>query len=152
VSSIEDDDCSGAVDCREEVPVCFVVARCNGSVLLESGEEVFDQMARFVYILIVFTLDFAIGFRRNDGSFSRRREGLKHALIGIVGFIGDNDIGADPRQQDVRSCQIMRLAGRKREAGGVAQSVAGSVNLGRQPAFTAPDGLAAVFLRAPALC
>ena len=37
----------------EEVAVGFVVTGCDGAELLEPGEEVLDQVARFVEVVIV---------------------------------------------------------------------------------------------------
>ncbi len=56
MSSIEPDDRGGEVDCAEEVSGGFVVARSDGTILFEFGEEIFDQVARFVEFFIVFAL------------------------------------------------------------------------------------------------
>jgi len=38
----------------------FFVARCNGAILLEPAEEILDEMARLVGLLVEFALDFAV--------------------------------------------------------------------------------------------
>jgi hypothetical protein len=53
VSSIEPNDTGGEVDGSEEVLGGLVVAGCDGAELLESGEEVLDQMTRLVEIAVI---------------------------------------------------------------------------------------------------
>ena len=40
----------------QEVARCFIVARCNGTVLLEPGKEILDQVPRFVQVTIMAAL------------------------------------------------------------------------------------------------
>jgi hypothetical protein len=47
----------------EEVPRGFVVAGSDGAILLESSEEVLDQMARLVQMLVIETLRLTKGCR-----------------------------------------------------------------------------------------
>ena len=44
MSSIEPNDGGGEVDGGEKVARSFVVAGCDGAILLKLGEEVFDQV------------------------------------------------------------------------------------------------------------
>ena len=44
------------MDGAQEVARCFVVARCNGTVLLEPGKEVLDQVPRFVQVSVMAAL------------------------------------------------------------------------------------------------
>ena len=78
---------------------------------------------------------------------------LEHALLGIERLVCDQHVGGKVGQQGVGTFQVMRLSGRERKAGRVAQCVDRGVDLGAQAAATAPDRLVgAVFLSAPALC
>ena len=53
VSSIEPNDSGGEVNRGEEVAGGLVIAGGDGTELLEPGEEILDQMARFVEVAIV---------------------------------------------------------------------------------------------------
>ena len=55
-------------------------------------------------------------------------------------------------QQRVGTLQIMSLAWREHQFGGIAERIDEGVNLGRQAAAGSADRLRAVFFRAPALC
>ena len=100
------------MDACEEVSGSFVVACCDSAVLLEFEEEVFYQVALFVEFFVVFTLDFAVGFRRDDGDFSCGGERLKNALIGIISFVSNDRLGCELWQERIRSLQIVGLSRR----------------------------------------
>lgn len=53
MSSIEPDHGGSNVDGTQKVADRFVVARGNGPVLLELGEEVLDQMPGLIEMLVV---------------------------------------------------------------------------------------------------
>ena len=120
--------------------------------MLEFEEEIFDFVALFVEFLVVSALDFSVRFWWDDGGNSCGGKRRQHTFIGIIGFIGEERRGGNLWQKRIGALQIMRLPRRQKEAGGVAERVARRMNLGGQPAFAAADGLAALFLRAPALC
>ncbi len=48
----------------KEVTIGFVVTSCNGSILLELGKKVFDQMASFVDKLVIRVRSLAILLNR----------------------------------------------------------------------------------------
>ena len=48
------------MDGGEEISGGFIVARGDGTILLELAEEILDEMARLVGVLVVVALDFAI--------------------------------------------------------------------------------------------
>jgi hypothetical protein len=78
---------------------------------------------------------------------------LDHLLVGVEGLVGQQGVGVELRQKAISALQIVGLAGCQQERRRVAQGVDQSVDLGAQSPSTAPDRLvAAVFLRAPALC
>ena len=137
----------------QEVASGFVVASRDGAELFELGEEVFYQMACFIEVLVVFALNFAIGFRRNHRDFTGVFQHLQDTLVGIEAFVGEHDPRFDLRQQHVGAVQIAGLTAGQMKASRVAQGVDRGMNLGAQPAFAAPDGLiGAPFFSAPALC
>jgi hypothetical protein len=66
---IEPDEGSSEVDSSEEVIGCFIVASGDATEELEFGEEVLDQVSSFVEFLVILSLHFSIGFRRDGGFF-----------------------------------------------------------------------------------
>ena len=153
LSSIEPDDNRGEVDSREEIDGAFVIAGCDGAKLLEFGEEILDEVTRFIELFVVLALMLAIGFWRDDGALASFVERLDNTLVGIEAFVGDHNVGLDLRQQDVGAVEIAGLSGCEREAGWIAQSINRRIDLGAQSAFAAPDGFVlANFFWAPAEC
>ena len=153
MTSNEPDDGSGEVDGGEEVASGFVVAGGDGAIQFQLGEEIFNQMPRFVEILVIFALDLAVGLGRNYGPLACLRQRNQRPLIGLEAFVGKQDIGLHQRQQGIGSLQIAGLSRRKMKPGRVAQGVDRGMDFGAQSALAAPDGLVRTpFLRAPALC
>ena len=138
------------MDSGQEVSGGFVVARCNGSELLELAVESLDEVALFVDFLVIAALDFAVCFRRDDRGFACDTERLDDATVGVVGFVCQQNVGLHEGQKCVGAVQVMGLAGGEREGERIAESVDQGMNLGAQSAFTASDRL--VFFLAPALC
>ncbi len=138
------------------------VARSDGAILLEFGKEIFYQVARFIEFFVVFPLFHAVGFWRDNAINARLLQKVKNARFRIEGFIRKQgfDFFKNPRQENIRALQIMRLSRREMEACGIAQSITGGVNFGGQSALAAPDGFLFAdvfgrlppFLRAPAAC
>ena len=54
MSSIEPNGCGGEVHSGEEVSGGLAVAGCYGAEMLEFGEEILDEMARLVDVVVVF--------------------------------------------------------------------------------------------------
>ncbi len=98
-------------------------------------------MAGFVELLVIFALDFAIGFRRDDGGFSCGCKRLQHTSIRIICLIGNYYVRFNIRQQRISADQIMRLSRRQEKPCGIAERITGGMNLRGQPAFTSPDCL-----------
>ena len=59
------------MDCGEEVSGGLVVARCDGAELLEFAEEVFDEMARLIHLLVEGAWAFAVALGRDHRDFAR---------------------------------------------------------------------------------
>ena len=77
----------------EEISRSFVVAGRNGAKLLESTEEIFDQMARLIKFLVIRPLLFAVFFGRDHRGFPLFFQEIDDTLVGIIGFVGQEDIG-----------------------------------------------------------
>lgn len=109
--------------------------------MLQSTEEVLDQVARLIEVLVVVTLRFATTFGRNHCGFPGRGKRLDYAVAGIKGLIGDDDIGFESRQKGISALQIMSLTRRQMKARRVAERVNRGVDFGAQSASRAPDRL-----------
>ena len=140
------------MDGSEEVARGFVVAGGDCTILFEFAEEILDQVACGIKLLVVVARIFAGAFGWDDRCLAGLRERLNHAGIGIESLIGDHSVRADLGKQRIGAFQIMSLAGGEMEASRIAERIDGGVDLGAQPSFAAPDRLRTVFLSAPALC
>jgi hypothetical protein len=67
----------------QEVSGRFIVAGGNAPELLESGEEVLDQVSRLVHVFVVGAGSFSVGFWRDDDLFSGPLEWFYDSLIGV---------------------------------------------------------------------
>ena len=76
MSSVKKDNRSSQVDGSEKADGAFIVAGSERAVLLEFGEEVFNQMARFIEVRIIRARLEPIGFRGNDHRHSRLLQGV----------------------------------------------------------------------------
>lgn len=113
----------------------FIVTCGDGAELLEFGEEVLNQVARFVHIFIVGARSFSVGLWRDDDLFSCLFERFYDSFISIKRFIRKNGLCRDAWQKSVRTLQITGLSRRKDEVEGIAESIDNGVDFGRQPAF-----------------
>ena len=89
MSSIEPNDGSSEIDSTEKVPCPLVVARCNGSILLEFGKEILDPVAGFVQLLIILTQVLTVASRRNHYCLALSLKSLNDSRIGIVALISE---------------------------------------------------------------
>ena len=92
MSSVKEDHRSGEVDGSKKADGAFVVAGGESTILLEFGAEVFNQMARLIEVLIIGAWLQPIGFRGNDHCHRRLLQGVKDALLGVIGFIGEQSV------------------------------------------------------------
>ena len=108
-------------------------------------------MARFGEVGVKRAGCGAVSLERNDGGFAGP-QGLDDPLIGIIGLIGDQQIGFDLRQQGVGAGQVVNLSRGQPEGQRVAERVDQGMGLGAQPALAAAERLILVLFWAPALC
>lgn len=151
MSSVEQDHSGGQLHCGEKISGEFVIARGDGTEVLELVEEAFDKVAFAVERKIALSRGFAIGLGRDDRSDSSLGEGIDER-VGVVGLVADQCIWIGVVDQWLGTSQIMSLAWREHQRDGIAQGVHEGVNFGGQSAARSADGLRAVFFRAPALC
>ena len=141
------------MDSGEEVACELVVARGDGAELLELAEEVLDQVACLVEVLVVGARYRAIDLGRDHRDLVGGGERLDHPGIGVERLVGEQGVGGERGQEGVGTLQVVRLARREQEADRVAERIDQGVDLGTQPAFAAADRLVfAGFFCAPALC
>ena len=141
------------MDGAQEVHRSLVIAGRDGTVLLELGEEILDQVPGLIEVCVEGARCLA-GFARWDdrhlAGFSQRFE---HALVGIERLVGNERLGLQLRQQRIGSGQIVLLTAGEMKADRIAECIHQRVDLGGQPALAAADGLVfASFLGAPAAC
>src|SRR5215813_8057005 len=133
------------MDRGEEISGGFVVAGGNGSELFEFAEEVFDQVARLVEFLVELAGRRSVLPGRDNGGFSGGGERLNDARVGIIGFVGDQQVGGHLWQQSIGPGQIVNLAWGQKEAQRVAEGVDESVDVGAQSTLAAAERLIFVF-------
>ena len=130
----------------------FVITRGNAPVLLQPRKEVLNEVSFFVDMPVIFALAFA---RPNTGNYdllALPQKWFDHAIMGIVGFVGNHCLCVDALKQNIRTFQIRYLPWCEMEAYRITQSVNGGMDLGAQAASAAADGLVLAPPFAPALC
>ena len=137
----------------QETSCGLVIAGGNGPELLELGEEVLDQMPGLVEVCVKGARRLA-GFPRwDDRRLTGLGQRLEHPLVGIEGFVGNERLGLQLRQQGIGSGQIVLLTASEMKADRIAERIPQRVDLGGQPALAAPNRLVRPsFLGAPAAC
>jgi hypothetical protein len=139
------------VDAGKEISGEFVVACCDGSKVLESIEEAFDQVTFAVQREIARPRGLAIGLWGDHRGDSALGEAIDEP-IGVVGLVANQGIWIGAVDQQFCASQIVGLPWREHQVDGIAQSIDERVDFGGQSAARPPDRLPAVFFRAPALC
>jgi hypothetical protein len=66
----------------------------------------------------------------DDDLFAFVQQGLHHPSLGVVGFVGNDNLPGRVLEQHIGTLQIMTLSGCQVKTRGVAQRVHRSVNLG----------------------
>lgn len=77
------------MDTGEEVSGGFVVTGCDGAELLEFGEEILDQVARFVDVPVIIPADSAVCLGWDHDRLVLVREQGDDPLIGVERFVGE---------------------------------------------------------------
>ncbi len=135
----------------EKISGEFVVARGDGSKVLEFIEEALDEIAFAIEREIAIPLDLAVGLRRdNGGDFPLVQRVYKR--IGVEGLVAEQGIRLDVFNQRLRANEIMSLTWREHYLDGITQGIDERVDFGAQSAARSADRLFTVFFRAPALC
>ena len=102
-------------------------------------------MTRLVERLIELTGRCSVLPRRDHGGFPGTRQRFVNTLIGIIGLVGDQDLGSHLRQQRIGTDEIMGLPWGQQEAQRVAERVDQSVDFGAQSALAAANRLIVIF-------
>lgn len=137
----------------KKVSCGLVVAGRKGAKLLEFGEEVLDQVSRFVEVLVVVARRPAARLGWNHGGFAGSGKRRDDPRLGVKSLVSDQNISLHHRQQMVGPNQIVDLSAGQQNANRIAMRISQSVDLGAQPAAGSSDCLIlADFFFAPALC
>jgi len=141
------------MDGGEEVSGGLVVAGCDRAKLLEFGEEVFDQVARRVKMPIEFPGCLSVGLRWDHHFLSGGQERLDDPVVGVEGFVGEQDVRLHVWQQFIRAHEVVDLSAGQVESNRVSEGINQRMDLGAQSTSGSPDCLIfALFFGAPALC
>jgi len=152
VSSIEPDYRSSQVDGAEECGGGLVVASGKAAVLLETSEEVLDEVASLVEMAVVATLVRACTLAGYDRRLARLNQRLDDTRPSVVGLVGNDHVGRDVLEQDIGAVQIRGLSRRQEDTRGIAERVHSGMDLRAQASSASPDGLLERPPFAPALC
>jgi len=101
------DNSRGEMDSGEEVCCCFVIASCDGAVLLKFAEEVLDQVSSLIELSVIGTLCFSVAFGWNHSAFAVSFEPVNDPFMYIEGFVSNQGIGSDLSPQKLSALQIM---------------------------------------------
>lgn len=127
----EPDRDSCKFDEAHEVGEELVVARCNPPELLEFVEEAFDEIALFVEVGIIRTLNLPIALGRNDNLAASFSDFLVQ-MIGVIALVGDGGIGVQSIDEFMRMGDVVFLSRAADQPDRIAERVAGSMDLGAQ--------------------
>jgi len=117
------------VDCGQEVSGSFVIAGGDSAILLELAEEILDEVARLVGLLVEIALDFAVALWWDHDGLSPRTQRFDHPFVGIEGFVCQQGISRHLWQQRGGAFQIVGLAERQFEIQRIAQRIDKRMNL-----------------------
>ena len=120
--------------------------------MLDYAEEPLDEIALAVESEVAVTLDFPVGFGRDDHADLPRRQAFDE-VIDVVALVAKQSFWLDMRHECFGLGDVVHLATREAESQWVAEGIDDYVDFRREPAARAADGLIGTpFLRAPALC
>ena len=83
MSSIKPDNGSSKINCSQKILSPLIIACGNGSVLLECGKKVFNEMPCFVQLPVIVTGELTVALGRNDCrlAVNRRRQTLAASTL-----------------------------------------------------------------------
>lgn len=120
--------------------ICLVVARGDTAELLDLLEEVLDQVAPFVDLLVVGDDPGPAGIGGDHRQGAALVQGGAKCVV-VEGLVGDEGIEIEPCDQRLDPDAVVALAGQENEAGQVAQRIDQGDDLGGQPTARFADGL-----------
>jgi len=118
------------MDGAKEVDGGFVVACSNGTVLLQPGKEVLDQMAGLIQMPVIVTLHGTGTDAGNHHRLTCLNEWRHHPYLSVVGLVGNNQIGRCITEQDIGTFQIGCMPRREVKTSGVAQRIHRGMDFG----------------------
>ena len=140
MSSVEPYDHADEQDASQECAGEFVVARCDGAIILQGAEEAFDKVALAIEgeigLALLLPVDLGGDHRRDVPIFERRDQ-----RVGIVALVCEQGTRIDPVEKRLSLRDIGSLPRRDRQRDGIAEGIDDGVDLGRQAAARAADGL-----------
>src|SRR5260370_19976889 len=145
------EDGCGDGDDGEIVVGSFFEAGGDASELLELAEAAFEEMAWGVEMGVERVLARSRRIVGDDGDGAFARDGQAE-VVGVIGCIGDDDIGGHALDEGPGLRRIACLAGGQHEAHRASQAAHGEMDLGGQAAARASDGLIANPPFAPLEC
>ena len=129
----------------------LLIARCHTAKLLELAEAAFDKVALGIEVSVERVLESTRGIVGNDRLGSFGADGLAD-VVGIVGGIGDDDVGRCAVEKCPGLRSVALVAGGENEADWAAQPADGKMNFSGQAAARASDGLIVSPPFAPLAC
>ena len=151
MSSVEEDGSAGELNAGEENLGELVVARGDGSEMLEHVEETLNEIAFAIEGEVARARGLSVGFGWDDWDDRSIVEGGDKG-VGVERLVGDQSAGIDGFDERFGASEIVILARAEHHFDGIAEGVDERVNLGGQSAARSADGLRTLFFWAPALC
>lgn len=134
------DDGGGEVDHRFETAVCLVASHCYAFEFLELAEEILDQMAPFVNVLVdIESLSAPLMLRDDDPGLAFVQ--LFDDPVGIKSLVGDQAAEFDVFDQGRDADGIKAMAGEQNEPRQIPKRVGQREDFGGPAAFRLADGL-----------
>ena len=140
------------MDAGEKVSGEFIVARGDGTEMLEFVEEALDEVALAVEREVAVALGRAVGLGRDHRGDAARGE-IFDQRVGVESLVGEEGLRIGVLEQRRSGGEIVRLTRRQHQGIGIAEGIDERMDFGGQSAARPADGLVfAPFFRAPALC
>jgi hypothetical protein len=134
------DDGGSEVDHRLETAVCLVASHCNAFEFLQLAEEILDQVAPFVDVLV--------DIERLGAPLMLRDDDLRPAFVqvfddpvGIKSLVGDQTTEFDVFDQGRDADGVKAMAGQKDEPYQIPERVGQREDFGGPAALRFADGL-----------